>query len=93
MKPTSRLKLAEDKGPHERAMDRIEESWDKWRGPTGKPWTPYDGPTTPWSATVSDSLDKGRLIVRLESRVPLWRRILRQAIYLKAMLQGLIGKQ
>lgn len=73
-----KLKLAEDKSAHEKAFDQIEESWAEWHGPNGHPWIAYDGPTTPWSATVSESLDKGRIVIVNEPYIPLWRRILRR---------------
>ncbi len=68
------LKLAEEKGVHEKAMDNIEDSWRTWHGPNGHPWAPYDGATHPWSATVSASLDKGRIVVTSEPHVSWWRR-------------------
>lgn len=72
----AKLKLAENKSDFEKAMDAIETSWANWQGPTGQPWVRYDGPTTPWSATVSASLDKGRYVVVGAPHVPLWQRIL-----------------
>jgi hypothetical protein len=76
-----KFKLAEDKGPHERAMDQIEANWNAWHGPNGEPWTPYSGSTTPWSEGISKSLDKGRHLVLSEPRIPWWRRALRWRIF------------
>lgn len=81
MNPQSKLKIVrlvpKPSKAEKEAMDQIRASWTAYHTDTGAPWRPYDGPTTPWTATVSASLDKGRYVVVVsEPRPPLWRKIL-----------------
>ena len=74
MKPN--LKLAENKGVHERAMEQIEAGWDAWHGDLGQRWNPVDN-TEPLGEQVSKSLDKGRYIVKIDSPIPWHVRLIR----------------
>jgi hypothetical protein len=73
-----RLRLADADGITAEAVERerIAQSHRDYRGEAGHPWAIYDGPTHPWSHTVTRAIASQYRVVA-EVPLPLWRRVLR----------------